>query len=221
MRVTTRFFGILRQQAGVDEACLDLEDGATVLAAYEALTGKFPALGRHIASIGFAVNLSYVKPDHPLGDNDELALIPPVSGGAGRVVVTGDALDTARISASARSLQHGANVVFQGVVRDDNAGRRVISLEYEAYTSMAEAETERILVEAESKWTPLCMAVWHRTGRLAVGETSLVVAVGAPHRREAFLACSYIVDQIKLRVPIWEKEIWDTGSEWIGSAATA
>jgi molybdopterin synthase catalytic subunit len=135
--------------------------------------------------------------------------------------VTETPLDVETTAAAVRSPAHGAVVIFEGIVREENLGRRVSFLEYEAFVPMAETEMERIAQEAEARWGPLSVAIAHRTGRLEIGELSLVVAVASPHRAEAFEGCRYIVDQVKERAPIWKKEVWEGGGEWIGLAQGA
>jgi molybdopterin synthase catalytic subunit len=131
--------------------------------------------------------------------------------------VTDEVLNPALIRTQVALPEYGGIVTFEGVVREENLGRKVEYLEYEAYAPMAEAEMERIILEAKSRWGPISVAVHHRTGRLEVGELSIVVVVAAPHRAEAFRACEYIVDQVKERAPIWKREVWEGGAEWIGS----
>lgn len=217
MRIKARLFAVLREKAGTEEVFLDVDDGATASQAAAVLMQKIPQL-RPVADIALlAVNTQYVDSAFELSEGDELALIPPVSGGSGRAHITADVLDTAAISRSVQKRAYGAVTTFEGIVRDENLGRRVDYLEYEAFAPMAEAEMERIGVEAEEKWGEMGLAMWHRTGRLEIGEVSIVVAVGTGHRAEAFDACRFIVDEIKERVPVWKKEVWEGGEEWIGT----
>ena len=216
MRIKIRLFAVLREKIGIDEIYLDVEDGSTAAAAAQILMKKHPEL-RPMADIAlFAVNTEYVDANFLLSENDELALIPPVSGGITRAHVTSDVLDTKIITQSVHKPEYGAVTTFEGVVREENLGRQVAYLVYDAYVPMAEAEMERIANEAEEKWGDMGVSMSHRTGRLEIGEVSIVVAVSTGHRKESFEVCRYIVDQIKMRVPIWKKEVWEDGEEWIG-----
>lgn len=218
MRVTARLFAVLREKAGASEVTLEVEEGSTASQATALLLQRFPQLRPFADAVLLAVNAGYVDGSHPLAEGDELALIPPVSGGGRRAQVTEAPLDVEAIAAAVRNPAHGAVVTFEGIVREENLGRRVSFLEYEAFAPMAEAEMERIAQEAEARWGPLSVAIAHRMGRLEIGEVSLVVAVASPHRAEAFESCRYIVDHVKERAPIWKKEVWEGGGEWIGLA---
>ncbi len=176
----------------------------------------------------YAVNAEYVTPDHPLREGDELALIPPVSGGGpepvegarpepaeGLFEITAEPLDPQRLADEVRKDESGAVTVFLGVVRDNNMGRRVLYLEYDAYPEMATRVMRRIAEEAMERWPLMGVAMQHRTGRLEIGETSMLIAVSSPHRKEAFEACHHLVDRFKEVVPIWKKEVWEGGEVWI------
>jgi len=130
-------------------------------------------------------------------------------------LVTEDALDPEAISASVATPEAGAIVLFAGVVRNNNLGRQVDHLVYEAYAPLAERTMADIAAEARRRWDLNAVAIHHRTGRLEIGEASLLVAVASPHRAEAFAACGYCVDRVKQIVPVWKKEVWDDGSSWI------
>ena len=221
MRINIRLFAVLREKVGVDEIPLDVEEGSTVAEVAQILMRKYPEL-RPMADIAlFAVNTEYVEANYVLSKNDELALIPPVSGGIPRAHVTADILDTKTITQSVHKPEYGAVTTFEGIVREQNLGRKVAYLVYDAYIPMAEAEMERIAVEAEQKWGSMGVSMSHRTGRLEIGEVSIVVTVSSGHRKESFDACRYIVDQIKTRVPIWKKEVWEDGEEWIGTPGSS
>jgi MoaE-MoaD fusion protein len=182
-----------------------------------------------------AVNGEYAEMTVTLHDGDEVALIPPVSGGSekmagpaanrqGRVrefqaiQITDMPLDAAPLIDYVRADQDGAVVTFYGVTRDHNEGRRVKYLEYEAYEPMATRKIEEIIAEMKLKWEIGRVSVAHRTGRVNIGETSMVLAVSAPHRRPAFEAALYFVDRLKEIVPIWKKEYFEGGDVWIGEA---
>jgi molybdopterin synthase catalytic subunit len=198
MHVTVRLFAGLRERAGAASVQLELPEGARVADALErlrTLTGD--------ASVVMAVNRDYADEAVVLTSGDELALIPPVSGGSGDAVhvrVTGDPLSLDDLVARVRDPRAGAVVTFSGVTRD------VPALEYEAYAEMAAAELARIAAEAVARHGLCAAAVEHRTGLVALSEASVLIAVSAPHRAEAFAGGREIIDVIKERAPIWKKE---------------
>jgi molybdopterin synthase catalytic subunit len=163
-----------------------------------------------------AVDLEYVGREHVLRPGVEVALIPPVSGGAlPPFLVTTEHLDAAAAADLVRRPGHGAIIVFEGVVRDNANGRATSWLEYEAYPELAERLLAEVGAEVAARWGLEAIVIWHRIGRLDVGETSLVVALGTPHRGEAFDAVRYCVDRVKQRVPVWKKEVGPDGSYWV------
>jgi MoaE-MoaD fusion protein len=204
VNVSVRLFAGLRERAGSERIVVELPDGAVVrdlLAVMELQPGQCVV----------AINREYVRADAPIGAGDEVALIPPVSGGAGdpvRVVrVTGDALDLATLSAAVRDPRAGAVVCFEGVTRD------VPTLEYEAYAEMA-AERLRAIAAEEADRHGLCaVAVEHRVGTVALSEPSVIVAVSAPHRGEAFAGARAVIDRVKAEAPIWKVEVGADGSQ--------
>lgn len=235
MRIVLRTFAAYREAIGRDRLSLDLPEGMTAGQVWRLLADRHPSLLRFPAPTRLAVNDEFVDAERALIDGDEVALIPPVSGGAdtldpdprtreapvqARVIVSlaREAIDLAGLLATVADPAAGAVVLFCGTVRDNARGRRVEFLEYEAYTALAEKEMRRIGEEAVRRW-PLCrVAVTHRLGHLEVGETSVAIAVSAPHRGEAFEAGRFLIDTLKQTVPIWKKEVWGSGAEWIGSA---
>jgi len=226
VKVNVRLFAGLHDLIGQRQVSLELSDDATIADLREGLSSRYPVVTPFLSTLVCAVDEEYVSLEHPLRDGDEVALIPPVSGGAGaapgagRFEVTREPLDAQALVESVRRDESGAVVLFHGVVRDNNQGRRVLHLEYDAYPSMAEKKMRQIGEEARSRWQITDFAMQHRIGRLEVGETSLLVAVSAPHRREAFEACHYAVDRIKQIVPIWKKETFEGGEVWVeGSVA--
>jgi molybdopterin synthase catalytic subunit len=186
---------------------VELGEGLSVAEAFDALCRRYPEMADLAGSLMYAVNAEYVTPDQPLRAGDELALIPPVSGGApdGLFEVTAEPLtrsgDRARPGRAAPSPVPGR--------RDNSRGRRVLYLEYDAYPEMATRVMRQIAEAAMARWPLTDIAMQHRTGRLEIGETSLVIAVASPHRREAFEACHHLVDRFKEVVPIWKKEVWE------------
>jgi len=217
MRVRVRLYALYRERLGRDALDLDLPEGAPARAVLDILQGLDPSLAPLVPLTRLAVGLDYVPPDHPLREGDEVVLVPPVSGGEGpQVRLTHEPLDPEAVASAVESPAHGAVVTFLGVVRDHNQGRRVRYLEYEAYEAMALHRLRAIARETEERFG-VRVAVAHRLGRLEVGETALVVAVGAPHRGPAFEACRQVVERLKQEVPIWKKEHFEGGAVWIGS----
>ncbi len=228
MKAKVRLFARLADLAGTRETEVELGEGLSAAEAFRTLCQRFPELAGHGDSLMYAVNAEYVSPDHRLRAGDELALIPPVSGGGpepvegarpepveGPFEITAEPLDPQRLADEVRRDESGAVTVFLGVVRNNNLGRRVLYLEYDAYPEMATRVMRRIAEEALERWPLTGVAMQHRTGRLEIGETSMLIAVSSPHRKEAFEACHHIVDRFKESVPIWKKEVWEGGEVWI------
>ena len=216
MNVTVRLFAGLSDLLGKREVTIDLADGATVGDLRERVSTEYPQITPFLTTLVCAVDDEYVPSEHALRDGDEVAFIPPVSGGDDRILVTPAALDPQRLTALVRRDECGAVVLFHGVARNHSEGRRVVALEYDAHVSMAEKKLREVAEEVRRRFPITDIAVHHRTGRLAIGEASLLVAVASPHRREAFAAAEYAVDRIKETVPIWKKEIWEDGDgDWV------
>ncbi len=217
MKAKVRLFARLADLAGTRETEVELGEGLSVAEAFRVLCQRFPEMADLAGSLMYAVNAEYVTPDQPLRAGDELALIPPVSGGApeGLFEVIADPLNPQRLIDHVRRDESGAVAVFLGVVRDNSMGRRVLYLEYDAYPEMATRVMREIAEEAMARWPITDVAMQHRTGRLEIGETSLLIAVSSPHRKEAFEACHHLVDRFKEVVPVWKKEVWEGGEVWI------
>jgi molybdopterin synthase catalytic subunit len=213
--ITVRLFARLAEIAGTRETTLEIGEGLTAADAFGVLAQRYPKMVGFGGSLLYARNQEYVDPDTPLAPGDELALIPPVSGGASLFEVTGEELDGARVVDAVRRDDAGAIVLFYGVVRNENLGRRVLYMEYDAYPEMAEKVMRELGDEIKSRFPVAEVAAQHRTGRLEIGETSLLVAVSSGHRREAFEACHAYVDRLKESVPVWKKEVFEGGEEWI------
>lgn len=210
MRVRVRLFAALRERAGASERELELPAGSRATDVWAAL----PELGTEPPGILYALNREYVPPERELTEGDELALIPPVSGGAFRL--TADPIDLAAVVAEAADPQAGAIATFIGTTRVQSRGRAVQYLEYEAYEGMAEQELERIAADLTSRHDLCRVAIAHRVGRVEIGETSVVIAVSAPHRAAALAACAEAIDTLKETVPLWKKEVYEGGEEWLG-----
>ena len=219
MNVRVVLFAKPRELVGRPQVELALPAGATPADAWSQLSSRYD-LGPLPRSFRCAVNSEYAGWDAKLEDGDELAVIPPVSGGAvgerrGLIALREDAINSAAVAARIRSDEDGALVVFDGVVRSHARGREVRALVYEAYGSMAQRQMEQLAGEALKRWSISDVAIVHRVGTLAVGETSVVIAVAAAHRGEAFDACEWLIDELKRTVPIWKKEIYTEGEAWI------
>ncbi len=209
MLVTVRLFAALRERAGAGERRIELADGTRVRDVWAAL-----GVGDEPAGVLYAVNREYADPDRELAAGDEVALIPPVSGGAFRL--TDAPIDVGAVVREVESTRAGAVATFQGTVRAESRGRRVVRLEYEAYAEMAEAVMAELAAGAKARYDLCEVAITHRTGPVAIGETSVAIAVSAPHRHDALAACRDLIDQLKERVPLWKKEVYEGGEEWIG-----
>ncbi|MDW7981552.1 MAG: molybdopterin converting factor subunit 1 [Thermomicrobium sp.] len=219
MRVTVRYFAIVRELLGSAEEEHELAEGTTVGQLLEQLIAREPVLARLHRSLLVMVNRRYARPDRPLADGDEVALIPPVSGGSSPFSVGPDPLDPLAVERQVADPRAGAIVTFVGTVRDHARGKRVRYLEYEAYAEAAVDSFAQIAEEIRQRWDVLGVAIAHRTGRLEIGEASVVIAVSSAHRAEAFEACRYAIERLKQIAPIWKKEVYDDGEVWIGSEA--
>ncbi|MEX2431257.1 MAG: molybdenum cofactor biosynthesis protein MoaE [Dehalococcoidia bacterium] len=218
MRIHIRLYASYREQAGRGQVDVTIADGATsVSAAIDALLAAVPSLPRDFRPHLIAVNDEFANPQYPLTDGDEVALYPPVSGGVD-ARMTHDAIDARAIADSVRRPSNGAIVTFEGTTRDNTNGESVRYLEYEADERMAEKVMAQVMEETIARFGVGDMTVVHRIGHLDIGDVSLVVAAGAPHRLEAFLAAHYAVDRIKHIVPVWKKEYFESGAVWVGAA---
>jgi molybdopterin synthase catalytic subunit len=217
--VRARLFARLREQAGTDDENVELQAGSTVSDVYEALRRAHPALESNRNAVRAALNQEFADWDAVVADRDEVAFIPPVSGGAHGAGVlfelTARPLDARRMETAVAHKGAGAICTFTGVVRDSSRGRSVTHLDYEAYGEMATAQMRKIADEIGERWPEARVAMAHRTGRLEVGEPSVVVSVSSPHRAEAIAACKWGIDRLKETVPVWKKEHATDGTYWI------
>jgi len=209
VKIAVRLFAGLRERAGTSRIELELSDAASVADVWPALD-----LGDEPPGLLYAVNRVYTEHDRPLADGDEVALIPPVSGGAFRL--TEGPLNLTAVVAEVADHRAGAIVTFQGTVRARSRGRDVVALEYEAYSGMAEEVMAEIAAELKARYDLCELAILHRTGRVEIGEVSVAIAVSAAHRQDALAACREAIDALKERVPLWKKELYESGEEWIG-----
>ena len=217
--VKVRLFARLREQAGTETEMLELAAGSTLADVYAALRRNHSALEPDRTAVRAALNQEFKDWNESVADGDEVAFIPPVSGGVHAVGVlfelTRDPLDARRLEAAVSHAGAGAICTFTGVVRDNARGRSVTHLDYEAYAEMATAQMRKIADEIAEKWPDARVAMAHRTGKLEIGEASVVVSVSSPHRAEAIAACKWGIDRLKESVPIWKKEHAADGTYWI------
>lgn len=224
MQVRVLFFGQLREIVGVSEEYAELSDGARVEDLFERYGRRFPKLSEFRASIATSINQEYANWRSQLATGDEVAFLPPVSGGSGSSRQTAVELDVfefvrepihqREIAGSLKAPEDGALVVFDGFVRNNFRNQRTLYMEYEAYEAMALAKMREIGAQVRQRFAIHRLAIVHRLGRLEIGETSVVIAVSSPHRAAAFDACRYAIDTLKRSVPIWKKEYFAGGAVW-------
>ena len=212
MLVRIRLFAGLRERAGTGARELELADGATLEDVWPAL-----ALGEEPAGLLYAVNRRYADGDAALADGDEVALIPPVSGGDFRL--SGEPLSLDAAVREVRDAAAGAIATFTGTVRNRSRDREVRYLEYEAYEGMAEEMMATLAAELTGRLDLLAVAIHHRVGRVEIGEPSVAIAVSSAHRAAALAACKEAIDTLKQTVPLWKKEVYEGGEEWIGQGS--
>ncbi len=238
MRVRVLFFGMLKDLAGKPADVVELRDGAILRDLLRHYETQIPRLRESLSSLALAVNQQYVGPETTLHENDEVALLPPVSGGApdaggetpcpsaslgagsqpaGRrryASIVRTPIDTENILNKLKRGEDGAALVFEGVVRNQTRGRRTLYLDYEAYEEMALDQMELLAAQAQQQFQIRDVALVHRLGRLEIGETSVLIAVASAHRAAAFEACRWLIDTLKRTVPIWKKEHFEDGAVW-------
>ena len=217
MKVRMRCFGSVRDIVGQREMVLDLPAGTTAAGLLDRLLLDHPRLVGLAPSLLLAVNQEYVEKTRILAEGDEVVLIPPVSGGMDLYEITEAPLSMDALAQEVGQNTSGAVASFLGIVRGFARGRQIDHLEYDAYPEMAIAKMRQIGEEIRQRWPIDRVAVVHRIGRLAIGEASVAIAVSSPHRREALQACAFAIERPKEIVPIWKKEVWTDGAEWIGS----
>jgi MoaE-MoaD fusion protein len=213
MKITVRLFAALRERADAGSLQVDLSSGARVGDVWQAL-----GLGEEPPGLAYARNREYANRDQPLADGDEVAVIPPVSGGGFRLQSA--PLEVTAVIAEVADPAAGASATFIGTTRETNRGRTVTHLEYDAYPEMAEAEMAKIAEQIRARYDILHVAMAHRTGHVPIGEASVVIAVSAAHRGPAMDACREAIDTLKQTVPVWKKEVFEGGEEWIGREGT-
>lgn len=211
MQVQVLFFGVLKDVLGRSSDSLDLPAGSTL----DDLLDRYNArLQNYRTSIAVSVNQEYASLETRLNAGDEVALLPPVSGGSPRASITRQKIDTSEVVDRLKHPEDGAVVIFDGIVRNNTRGRRTLYLDYEAYEAMALKEMESLAERALAEFKVRDVAIVHRLGRLQVGETSVLIVVASVHRGPAFDACRWIIDTLKRTVPIWKKEHFEDGAVW-------
>lgn len=219
MQVRVLFFGILKDFAGRDSDYLSLPEGATLAEVLQHYESRIPELKRMLPFLAMSVNQEYSQPDLALHPDDEIALLPPVSGGSQeprseRVAIVRENIDSHKMLRDFCAPEDGALVVFEGVVRNNTRGRRTLYLDYEAYETMAIKQLQELVAEARGRFKIRDVVIVHRLGRLQIGETSVLIAVASAHRGAAFDACRWLIDTLKRTVPIWKKEYFEDGAVW-------
>ncbi len=214
MTVRLLFFAHLQDVAGSHELTMSLPAGATVEEAAALLAERSAGFADLLSQARVAVNAEFAGAATVLQDGDEVAWMPPMSGGSGETRLTEAVIDMTALSRAVEASGYGAVVTFSGNVRDNARGREVLYLEYEAYAPLAETQLGRLIADAEGRWAVKC-AVQHRLGRLEIGESSVGIAVAAAHRAEAFDACRWLLDTLKETVPIWKREFFKGGDHWV------
>ena len=220
IKITVLFFGAAREVVKQNPLPLSLADDGppTVSDAFKQLVSQFSGLDRFGRSLLFAVNQEYATPETPLQEGDELAIFPPVSGGYANhdfFELTTEPIDVNSVARRVVLPECGAIVTLDGFTREWTRGRRTKYLIYEAYDGMAVSEMQRLGFEAHKRFDIAHIAIVHRIGRLEIGETSVVISVSAPHRKAAFEACEWAIKELKRTVPIWKKEVYDDGEQWV------
>ena len=224
MQIKVLFFGMLKDIVGRVEECATVEDGSNIGRLYEIYAARFPRLADHSSSILFSRNREFVNRSEFLHEGDEVAFLPPVSGGCGQSVdgepstfcrLTRDPIDTRPLVDELQRSRDGAVIVFEGVVRDHSGGRQTLYLEYESYEPMALEKMNEITAELRRKFPVDGVGIVHRLGRLDIGEASVVIVISSEHRGPAFDACRYAIDRLKKIVPIWKKEFFAGGAVWV------
>mgnify|MGYP001038463078 CR=1 FL=1 len=217
MTITILLFAGLAEKANQREIRLTLPEQATVRDLLQAVAEQHPALSPLLNSCFVSVNREYATPDRVISASDEIALLPPVSGGEEpRFAITREPLSADRLVRLVSNPRAGAVLTFVGTVREFTHGQRTVYLSYEAYEPMAVEKMKQIAAEIEERWPGTEVAMHHRIGDLEIEEIAVIVAVATPHRNEAFEAGRYAIERLKQIVPIWKKEIWEDGSEWKG-----
>jgi molybdopterin converting factor subunit 1 len=217
MHVNVLLFAALAERANSREIPVQLPEAATVGTLLQAIGDTYPALAPLLPSCFVSVNQEYAQPDRVINEGDEIAILPPVSGGEdARFCITDQPLRADDLIKLVSNPRAGAVLTFVGTVREFTQGQRTVSLSYEAYIPMAIDKMKQIAAEIRERWPEAEVAIHHRIGDLAIEEIAVIIAVATPHRNESFEAGRYAIERLKQIVPIWKKERWEDGSEWKG-----
>jgi MoaE-MoaD fusion protein len=216
MRVRVLFFGVLKDLTGLASDSPELPEHATLADMLEYYERKLPRFKELVSSLAMSVNQEYAGPEARLKNGDEVALLPPVSGGSAspHVALVRESIATSEVLDTIKRAEDGAVVMFDGIVRNNTRRRPTRYLEYEAYEPMALKQMQELAAHALSHFPVREVAIVHRVGRLEVGETSVLIAVAAAHRGAAFDACRWLIDSLKRTVPIWKQEFFEDGAVW-------
>jgi MoaE-MoaD fusion protein len=227
MQVQVLYLGMLREFAGCEREVVQLRDEASLAELYADLQLRLPRLKDFRGAIALAVNYEYATGSTVLQDNDEVALIPPVSGGSEdesartklpltsqHASLVSDPIDAAAIQSRIKRPEDGAVATFDGIVRNNSRGRKTLYLDYTGYELMALRKMEQLAIDALARFAVRDVRIVHRLGRLQIGETSVYIAVSSAHRAAAFEACRWLIDTLKTTVPIWKKEHFEDGAVW-------
>lgn len=219
VRLNVRLFGTLRESVGTGLKEFEVPDSCTVEQLRPRIAEGIPALAEIGDRVAVSVNFEVAPNDRVLREGDEIALLPPVSGGTGACSISAEPLVEADVVARVVGRDAGGVVTFVGAVRDHARGREIDYLEYEAYPEMAVREMEKIVEAAGKRWPGTRVAIAHRTGRLEIGEAAVIIVAVSAHRAEAFEACRFSIDTLKATVPIWKKEVTPGGEYWVDDRA--
>lgn len=211
---------MLKDLAGKPDEVINIADGAALAEVLAHYTAQIPRLRDFLPSLALAVNQQYAGPDTILRPGDEVALLPPVSGGAPEIEarryasIVREVIDSQRAANELKRGEDGAALIFEGIVRNQTRGRKTLFLDYEAYEDMALQQMESLAGQALQQFQVRDIAIVHRLGRLEIGDTSVLIAVASAHRAAAFDACRWLIDTLKRTVPIWKKEHFEDGAVW-------
>lgn len=225
MQIRVLFFGVLKDLTGFAAETLDLPQNSTLADLLTHYESSKPRLKVHFAGIAMSINQEFARPTDALQANDEVALLPPVSGGLAsplsqsssrseHCAIVREAIDNAKIANALKHPEDGATAIFEGIVRNNTRGRQTLYLDYEAYETMALKKMEELAVRALADFKVRDVALVHRLGRIEIGETSVLIVVASAHRGPAFEACRWLIDTLKRTVPIWKKEYFIDGAVW-------
>lgn len=216
MQITIRYFAAARDRAnGTREEIIQVEEGASLGHVLALLLERHAGLRGFLPRCRVARNQAFAEPDAVLAAGDEVAIIPPVSGGDDLVGVSAQPISAAALSKRVEGPEIGAVVTFEGTVRNHARGKTVLRLHYEAFGDMAQKQLAEIASQARATWPGARVAVQHRTGLLEIGEVSVAIAVGTPHRGDAFEACRFVIEAIKKDLTVWKREVYPDSEEWI------